>query len=260
MTVREIYGILDKKIPAELSCEWDNDGLMCCPDGGHGVRRVLVALDVTMETVERAIAGNFDMIVSHHPMIFKGLKAVEDEAYLGKKVIELVKSGIAVASFHTRLDALCGGVNDALAQALGLTPTETFGEGDMGRICELDEGISLSEFSARVRTALGAPVVLWADGGKEVRRVALLGGEGGDLVRDAMAAGADTYVSGRLGYHNMTDAPEMGINLIEAGHYFTEAPVCGVLRDMLLDVDGTLDVEIFSSNRIAASIKLQFEE
>ena len=252
MTVREIYGILDKKIPAELSCEWDNDGLMCCPDGGRRVRRVLVALDVTEETVERAVMGDFDMIVSHHPMIFKGLKAVEDEAYLGKKVIELVKRGIAVASFHTRLDALCGGVNDALAAALGLTPVSSFAEGDMGRICELGESLGLSEFSAKVKEALGAPAVLCADGGKAVKRVALLGGEGGDFVRDAMAAGADTYVSGRIGYHSMTDAPEMGINLIEAGHFFTEAPVCGVLRDMLLDADGTMEVEVFSSNRIKA--------
>ena len=85
MTVLELYKYFNSIIPKELSCEWDNDGLMCCPDGGHEVCRALVCLDVTEEAVNEAIKGGFDVIVSHHPFIFKGLKSLDDEKFVSRK-------------------------------------------------------------------------------------------------------------------------------------------------------------------------------
>ena len=114
MKIRELYNALDARMPRSLSCSWDNDGLMCCPDGNKTVNRVLVALDVTGEVVEYAKANGYDVIISHHPFIFNGLKSVDDEGYISKKLISLVKADIAVMSFHTRLDAVEGGVNDKL--------------------------------------------------------------------------------------------------------------------------------------------------
>ena len=78
MTVRELYAAMDKMIPASLSCDWDNDGLMCCPDSSREASRVLVALDPTIETVKCAIEGKYDAIITHHPLIFKGIKAIDD--------------------------------------------------------------------------------------------------------------------------------------------------------------------------------------
>ena len=121
MTHRELYRYLEEKMPRALSCAWDNDGLMCCPDGGREVRRVLVALDVTAEAVRYAVEGGYDVIVSHHPMIFKGLKAINDEHYVADKAMTLIREWISVMSFHTRLDAVEGGVNDTLANLLGLS-------------------------------------------------------------------------------------------------------------------------------------------
>ena len=252
MNVRELYDILNKKIPKELSCEWDNDGLMCCPDGSREVKKILVTLDVTAGAISYARENQIDVIISHHPFIFKGLKAINEESHIALGAMELIRGGISVMSFHTRLDALCGGVNDTLAELLELSKIIPFGNGgeEIGRIGEAEGEITLFELAEKVKDVTGAPCVLVADAKKKVKRVALLGGEGGDDIGAAIAAGADTYVSGRLGYHNMTDAPERGINLIEAGHFYTEFPVCFTLEKMIKEIDPKISTEVYYSNRI----------
>ena len=248
MRVGELYAELEKRIPRALSCDWDNDGLMCCPDPGAEVRRVLVALDVTGNTVRRAIDGGYDLIVSHHPMIFRPLRALESGNYVAKRAIDLARAGVSVMSFHTRLDAVEGGVNDTLANLLGLRDVTPFGDG-IGRVGILDYAYTLCEFAEKVKSATGAPAVLCADAGRAVRRVALLGGSGSDDVPEAIAAGADTYLTGELAYHWLADAREAGINLLAAGHFHTENPVCVTLRGMLTEIEPTLTVDLFDSNR-----------
>ncbi len=250
MTVKELYKKLDALIPRALSCEWDNDGLMCCPDGEREVRKVLVSLDVTDKTVNVAISGGYDLIVSHHPFIFKGLKSINGENHVGEKAIALIKNGVSVFSFHTRLDAADGGVNDTLADLLCLEDVIPFGEGGIGRIGALPEAISAEELAARVRDALGAEGVWLSEANIPCRRIAVLGGNGGDDVEAAIAAGADTYISGELKYHSMADASELGINLIEAGHFYTEDPVCAVLCGMIEKISPDIECDIFYSNKI----------
>ncbi|MBO5938123.1 MAG: Nif3-like dinuclear metal center hexameric protein [Clostridia bacterium] len=250
MTIRKLYEILNENIPTALSCEWDNDGLMCCPDGNREVRRVLITLDVTQDAVNAAIERNCDLILSHHPLIFKGIKALDGETPISVKAIELITHGIAVMSFHTRLDAVCGGVNDVLANALGLCEVTPFGEEAIGRIGTLPAETTAEEFAKNVKNALNAPVVLLSDAGKPVHRVAVLGGNGGDDVAVARAAGADTYVSGELKYHSLTDAPEEGMNLISAGHFHTEFPVCQALKKMLCELDPAIETELYDNYKI----------
>ena len=105
MTVRELYRFFEQKIPRALSCDWDNDGLMVCPDDTKEVRRVLVALDITAAVAEHAIKEGYDLVVSHHPLIFHPLKAVAPGEATVNKVIRLLTSGVSAMSFHTRLDA-----------------------------------------------------------------------------------------------------------------------------------------------------------
>jgi dinuclear metal center YbgI/SA1388 family protein len=216
------------------------------------VRRVLIALDITEEVVDRAIAEDYDLILSHHPLLFRGVKHMTVTDPVARRTIKLCRAGIAAFSFHTRLDALEGGVNDTLAGLLGLTKVLPFGDEGIGRIGELCHTMPLYELCERLKEICGAPFVLAADGGVQCRRVAILGGEGGDDIAKAAAAGADTYISGRLGYHNMTDAHGRGMNLIEGGHFYTEFPVCFTLEKMLKEIDPTIDTEIYYSNRIMA--------
>ena len=256
MNVRELYRALEYRIPRSLSCDWDNDGLMCCPDSSREVKRVLIALDGTSDAVDYAIKGGYDAIITHHPFIFKGVKSLDDEGGVSAKAIFLIKSGISVMSFHTRLDALDGGVNDKLCELLGLKNVSPMLEGDIpiGRIGELDENMNAQEFASKVKAALDAPFVLLADVGIPARRVAVLGGGGKDFVGIASAYNADTFVSGRLDYHPMTDTKDSAhpINLIEAGHFYTENPVCQVLADMIFEIDQNIRCDIFNSNVIKA--------
>ena len=235
ISAMDLYRSLDRAIPASLSCEWDNDGLMCCPLPEKSVSRVLVPLDITERVIEHAIRGGFDVILSHHPLVFRPVKAIDPQNAVPRKLITLIQNGICAMSFHTRFDALAGGVNDALAATLGLKNTAPFGneEGDMGRIGEV-EPQTLAEFA------------------QKVKRVAVLGGSGDDFIAAAKKAGADTYISGNLAYHHMTDAKENGINLIEAGHYYTENISLPRLASLIKEADADIVTEIMDSNEITA--------
>ena len=255
MTVRELYAELDTRIPRSLSCEWDNDGLMCCSDGGREVKRVLVTLDVTAKAVEYAVKGGYDCIISHHPFIFKGLKAIDGDNAISAKAMRLISEGIAVMSFHTRLDAVEGGVNDILCALIGLEDVAPIYEDGVpiGRVGMLKRNVSADVLAMLVKERLRAPAVLLSDAGVEARRVAVVGGSGKDLVDIARAAGADTFVSGRLDYHPMTDGPDSVVapmNMIEAGHFYTEFPVCSGLCKLICDIDPNVECDIFDSNVI----------
>ena len=250
MTVQELYAFLEERILRTLSCDWDNDGLMCCADETRAVKRVLVALDVTADVVKKAADEKFDLIVSHHPLIFRGLKSVTKRDIVAAKVIALLSAGVSVMSFHTRLDAVERGVNDALAAVLELEDIQAFGANGeaMGRIGTLKSPVSLEEFAMRVKKGTGAEQVLISDAGIPVSRVALLGGSGADEAELAHALGADTYLTGELKHHQLTEAPERGMNLIMGGHFHTENPVCERLKELVLEADPTLHVEIVNSN------------
>ena len=236
MTVSQLYDILNERIPAALSCEWDNDGAMCIPLPDHEIKRVLLALDITEAVVDRAIAEDYDLIVSHHPLLFHGFKHMTVDDPVARRTIKLCRAGIAAFSFHTRLDALQGGVNDVLAERLGLTDVTPFGGDGIGRTGTLAAPMSAEDFAALVADRLDAPAVTLADAGKPVARVAVLGGGGGDFMLDALAAGADAYVTGDAAHHHLVDAPERGISLIVAGHYHTEYLVLEQLTAMLSEL------------------------
>ncbi len=250
MTVKSLYEKMTERIPEALREEWDNDGIMCATDLTGEVNNVLITLDVTEEVVDYAISRNFDLIVSHHPLIFKPVSSVTEEDHVTRKIIKLITNNVTVFSFHTRADKVRGGVNDLLAKALGLVDVTPFGEGMLGRIGTLPEERGLEEFADDVKMQLSSDVVKYADAYNTVKRVAVVGGDGKDYVKDAILAGADTYLSGRISYNVMEEASDMGINLIEAGHYFTELPITSFFASLISSLDGNAYIEIADSNMI----------
>lgn len=249
ITIKELYEGFEEKIPASLREAWDNDGLMCCADGAALPKRVLITLDVTEEIVDYAIESDFDLIISHHPLIFRPLGAITEDNHVSRKIIKLLANGISVFSFHTRADKVVGGVNDSLCDLIGILETRPFGEGELGRIGNI-EATTLEDFAARIKLSLGADAIRYADALNTVSCVAVVGGDGKDYVKAAIAEGADTFVSGRIGYNMMEEAAEMGINLIEAGHYFTEQPVTEFFRSIVMELEPDSHVEIAVSNNI----------
>ncbi len=250
MTVSNWYEFFCARISPVLSEVWDNDGLMCCPDPDREVGQILFALDVTDAVVERAVEIGAELIVSHHPLIFSPLASLTPDDPVARRVMRLLSAGISVFSFHTRFDRASGGVNDTLAKQLRLSNVCALGEGDasLGRVGELRAPMALSDFAEYVKLALGAPAVQVWDASCPVHRVAVVGGEGKDFIAAAVSSGADTYLSGRLGYHHMQDRP---INLIEAGHYFTERQATVALAALAEEAGADVKTEIYAPNPLA---------
>ncbi len=233
-TIREIRDYLLSLAPAAWKEDWDNVGLLCGRQAGE-VSRILVALDVTMEVAQEAVEKQAQLIVSHHPLLFS-TQSLSDETESGKLLLYLASHGIAVISMHTNLDSAPDGVNDCLARCLGLENIRTFTgeEYGIGRIGEVPEQ-SLADFAAFTAKQLEAGGIRYADGGKSVRCVAVGGGACMDFLPQAMAAGCDTFVTGDVKYHQFQKAASLGVNLIDAGHFPTEDPICAVLCQKLTE-------------------------
>ena len=150
-SVIELYKYLDKSIPSSLSCDWDNDGLMCCPDPDREVKKVLFTLDITEKAASYAIENGYDLIISHHPLIFRPISNVAFDKSVSRTVMMRVKAGISAFSFHTRLDSLNGGVNDALAERLEIVDPEELDESGAGRIGYLSDSMTAAEFANFVK-------------------------------------------------------------------------------------------------------------
>ncbi|MBP5270152.1 MAG: Nif3-like dinuclear metal center hexameric protein [Clostridia bacterium] len=251
MNVAEFYAFLCEKIPSELSLPGDADGMSCCPDPSVEVEKVLIALDVTADVVEEACAEECQVFLAHHPMLFGGIGSVCLDDPRGAKLIKLIENRIAVMSFHTRLDAADGGVSDMLAGLIGVRDTFKAGEGDLLRVGVLERPMYAEEFADLIRENLGAPFVSYSDTGRPIRRVAVAGGSVKSLIGDAIDCGADALVGGEVGYHNLTDSSDSGICLFEAGHFYTENPICARLFELASEA-GAVPVITFS-DRIRVS-------
>lgn len=240
-TVHDIESALYALAPKALAAEWDNVGLLA-GSADREVRSVLVALDITEPVVEEAERMGADLIVSHHPVIFHPVKSITDRDPSGRLLIRLVRSGTGAVCMHTNLDAAQGGVNDALASALGLQDAAPAAEGGIARIGTLPETMALPGFLARVKNALRPNGIRYVDGGRPIRKVAAGGGACGDFLWEAAALGCDAFVTADLKYNHFLDAGVLGLTVIDAGHFPTEDVVCPMvvryLREKFPEVCG----------------------
>ena len=231
-TVRDIFQTLCQAAPLELQMDFDNSGFLL-GHGDHQVTRALLTLDVTDAVIDEAIREKAELIVSHHPLIFHPLHSVTDDTPEGRRILRLIENGIAVISMHTNLDIAEGGVNDVLMTALGIQTESVLDENGCGRVGVLDAKLSMPEFLPRVKEALRCNGLRYIDAGKQVYRVAVMGGSGADSLDRAATLGCDTYVTSDIKYHQFQKALDLGINLIDADHFSTENPVIPALLDLL---------------------------
>lgn len=241
-TVHDIESALYALAPKALAAEWDNVGLLA-GSADREVRSVLVALDITEPVVEEAERMGADLIVSHHPVIFHPVKSITDRDPSGRLLIRLVRSGTGAVCMHTNLDAAQGGVNDALASALGLQDAAPAAEGGIPRIGTLPEAMALPGFLARVKNALRPNGLRYVDGGRPIRKVAAGGGACGDFLWEAAALGCDAFVTADLKYNHFLDAGVLGLTVIDAGHFPTEDVVCPMVVRYLREKFPEVQVE-----------------
>ena len=241
-TVREIESFLYGWAPRELAESWDNVGLLV-GDPEATVERVLVALDITPQVAEEALERGCQLIVAHHPVMncaWHPVQTVRADDRQGRTLTALLRGGVAAICMHTNLDAAEGGVNDILAEKLGLTQPEMLTEEKIGRIGTLKCEIPLVEFTHSVIELLGCNGLRYVDAGRPVHRVAVGGGACGCYIPQAVAAGCDTFVTSDMKYNDFLDTE--GLNLIDAGHFPTENVVCPALRDRLAEAFPAVDV------------------
>ena len=239
-SVKEIAAAVEGIAPKALAEEWDNVGALV--DCGGDITSVLVTLDITDDVVNEAEAEGCQLILAHHPVIFRPIKRM---AY-GDTVFRMVKKSISAVCAHTNLDAAPGGVNDILAGIFGIQAPEVFA--GFGRVGQLKEPATAGQIAAKCAKKFGAHVKL-ADAGKTVQRLAVLGGSGGGLLEEALAAGADCILTGEADHHDAIDAMAAGVSLIVAGHFHTEFPVVPVLANWLGKQFPALKVTVSRRNR-----------
>lgn len=227
---KDILRFIESIAPVELKMDWDNVGLLCGRSDKE-VSTVLVALDPFPHVCDEAVAVGADLLVTHHPLIFESLKTVTDQTTVGQAIMKLIRSDITAINAHTNLDCAEGGVNDTLAQQLGLTDISVIGSEHLLRAGRYES--SLPDFLEQVKARLGCESLRYVDGGKPVFKVAVGGGSCGSELMEVIEAGCDTFVTADIKYNQFWDAKAYGINLIDAGHFHTENPVCAVLAEKI---------------------------
>ena len=258
--VKDIVSYFTALIPPEMKMDFDNVGLLVGINESE-VKRALVALDITEDVIDEAIRANAQIILSHHPMYFE-LKQVNDSSLVGGKIVKMLRNGISGFCQHTNLDSVQGGVNDALAQKLGVrvdgylegpSVTSSDIEYGMGRYGHLLSPVDFMEYLNAVKTSLNAEGLRYHFAGKPVDRVALCGGSGGNFVEDAVKLNCDTLVTADLKYDRFLAAKELKLNLIDADHFSTENVVVPVLAELLKKGFPDIEVIIASSSHPTAN-------
>lgn len=227
-TVHEIEQSLFSWAPRESAMDWDNVGHLV-GDPEREVTRVLVALDITERVAREAVDLGAQLIVSHHPVMNvrwheREMQTLRSDTRLGGLLTMLVKNDVSAICMHTNLDAADGGVNDCLAQKLGLNDVFLLNDEKIGRIGTLSCEKGLEEFLRDVIKSLGCDGLRYRSGSGRVHRVAVGGGACGEYIPQAIAQGCDTFVTSDLRYNDFLDT--QGLNLIDAGHFPTENVVC----------------------------------
>ena len=238
-TVKDIFQFIETVAPKYMKESWDNVGLNCGRMDKE-VKTILVALDPFAGVCKEAVEIGADLLVTHHALLWNP-GFITDETQQGKNTLFLIERGIPCINAHTNLDLAPGGVNDTLAKILGLdhiqvvNPVGTDGNGqEYGLLrCGTVEEQSLVTFLAQVKERLGCEGLRYADGGKPVHKVCVGGGACGSELMDAYKAGCDTFVTADVKYNQFWDAKDLGMSIIDAGHFHTENPVVQVLADKI---------------------------
>ncbi len=233
MDVAQLLQLINSHFPLHLALDWDNCGLQV-GNPHQKIDRVLISLDISIQTVEEALNKGCNTIISHHPLLFRGIKRIDTTSPLGAIIEKALTHKIAILSFHTNVDVAEDGLADKLATLLDLTPEAPLEEGGLGRVCSC-KPVSIQNFIDLVceRLEVEKSELRIVEGNSEViTKVALCPGSGGDLIPKAIQNSAQCYITGDVKYHQAQEA--LGkIWVIDAGHYHTEKIFCRLIKEVL---------------------------
>ena len=235
MKLDKITELIEKEFPLSDAYEWDNCGLLL-GDREREIKTVLLSLDVNLAVAEEAKSCGADLILSHHPVLFDGAKSITGDTPEGRTVLTLLENKICVYSAHTNCDVGKNGINAKLASLFELCDTEFLEEDGLGRIGNLKKPLSLTEFAENTKSILKTPFVRFCGSGSaKISRAAVASGACADSIPTAFRKGADVIVTADMKYHDMINYSELGISIIDAGHYPTEIIVTDIFYGLLKD-------------------------
>lgn len=244
MTVRDVYEFIDEVSPFSMQSSWDNSGL-CVGSMGRQVKKVMVALDCTIEVAREAVQNGCELIVTHHPVIFRGIKKLDLESVVGV----LAAAGCSVISAHTNFDSAV--MNDILCERLGLEKIGALAieEGtQFGYVCECEEK-SAPELAREIKSLLGCEMLRYNDTGAAIRRVAVCSGSGGSFLSQVIENGCGAFITGDVKHDVFIDANNAGLTVFDAGHYHTENIFCEYMRDKLSQKFTQAEIFIAEANK-----------
>lgn len=241
MKIKEVIAALERFAPLPLQAGYDNAGLQVGLTEAE-VSGALLCLDVTEAVVDEAIRRGCNLVVSHHPLIFRKLAAVTGADYVQRTVMKAIKNDVVIVSMHTNMDSARGGVNYRMAEKLGLTGLAFFGQqqevdgvaGGEGVVGELSQPLSAEEFVRCVKQCFHVECARTNELlSRPIRKVALCGGSGAFLLSDAIKAGADAFITGEMHYHEYF-GHEQEIQICVIGHYESEQYTSEIFRDVIM--------------------------
>ena len=228
MECKKVIEILEKQSPKSYACDWDNVGLLVGREDKE-IQKIYIALDATDEAIEEAIANGADMLLTHHPMIFKGMKRVTQEDFIGRRIIRLIQNDMVYYAMHTNFDVM--GMADLAADYLGISDTRVLeitsvsetGEEGIGRYGSLKKEMTVRECCEEVKQAFSLEnVIVCGDLERKVKTAAISPGSGRSVISNALQAGVDVLITGDIDHHEGIDAVAQKLTVIDAGHYGVE--------------------------------------
>lgn len=251
MTAKEIVSLIEEFAPSGIQESWDNSGLSV-GDLGREVDSVILALDCTPEIIDEAIVSGAQMIITHHPLIFRAVKQISSDTDLGKMITKIIKNDLVVYSAHTNLDKVISGVSGIMAAKIGLVNVEILeqepGSGyGLGVIGELETPAGFSHVLDLVKKAFNPSVIKCSKPLEcKIKKVALCGGSGSSLIDKAMERGAQVFITGDVSYHGFFC--EKGFMIMDIGHYESEVGLLDLLKSILTKKISTFAVRIAEKN------------
>lgn len=251
LKVKDIIGNLEKKYPKANAESWDNVGLIV-GKLNQEVRKVQLSLDTTDKVIENAIKNSADLIITHHPMIFKPVKTITTMDNLGRKIIKLIENSKSLYAMHTNLDSSKDGLNDYILNLLEVENSKVIdvnefdNEVGIGRLYTLSKEMNIDEYATFVKNSLKIKNIRIISENREkiIKKVALINGSGMSYWRKVKSLGADLFITGDIGYHDALDAKEAGINVFDIGHFESENCFVELLRK---DIEG-MGIEVITFN------------
>lgn len=252
MECRKVIEILERQSPKSYACDWDNVGLLVGREDKE-IQKIYIALDATDEAINEAVSMGADMLLTHHPMIFKGMKRVTQEDFIGRRIIRLIQNDIVYYAMHTNFDVM--GMAQLAADYLQLSDTKVLevicesesGQEGIGRYGNLRKEMTVRECCEEIKQAFSLEnVKVFGDLNRKIKTAAISPGSGKSVIEHALQAGVDVLITGDIDHHEGIDAVAQNLTVIDAGHYGVEHIFIPYMEEYLKREAGELEISVQS--------------